>query len=287
MNGGRSTTLLAIGLLSLGLTTVAATAQTKPNTASSAEKSPPVVAREIPNIKCTDPNTMTACKSFKQLVEARDKDILKALFGEKGHGETHYSYICPETNKDHFIAVYFDLPQPKTFERYWTSSLTSIDRGPNILTAFDEKLPADSAIANKWYDDHSDDKLYAFEFVSKETYDKGVLTEWLLDFGRWSMPDVSELQDNRGLSYEGAWAWLENQARRGDNSAASADDPEQPHIELDPASVFVYYSFVSQLDTLTGYTLQIQRSTGRFTETYRPAKMLPTESSGTCMVFKE
>jgi len=236
---------------------------------------------------------MAACKSFKQLVEARDERIVKALYGKEGHKGKHYSYICFRAKTDNFMAVYFNLPQTKDFERYWSSTsdpeILNIYRWVKIHTAFNEELPTESAIANQWYDDHSDDKLYAFEFVNMEAYDKGMFTYWVSDYGRWSRPAESQRQalDDAGVFFEGAWAWLENLAINGNTPAVLADDPKQGHIEISASNIYVHYSFKNQLDTLTSYTLQVQRSTGRFTETYEPFKVSPIEDSGTCMVFKE
>jgi len=62
---------------------------------------------------------------------------------------------------DKLYAVYFNLPQTKDFERYWSSTsdpeILNIYRWVKIHTAFNEELPTESAIANQWYDDHSDD----------------------------------------------------------------------------------------------------------------------------------
>ena len=103
MDRRRSATLSLIALLSL--TTVAATAQTKPNTTSAAKKSPPVAARAVPSIKCADPDTVTACKSFKQLVEARDRRILDILMGTQSAStkpssyRRHIAYVCPAKSR--------------------------------------------------------------------------------------------------------------------------------------------------------------------------------------------
>ena len=97
--------LSIITMLSLVLSATAVS-QTKTSTTNPpAKKSSPRVAKTIPTIKCTDPDSMVACKSFKQLVDARDKDLQDSLTGDKDSRERHFAYVCLRPKYDVFKIV--------------------------------------------------------------------------------------------------------------------------------------------------------------------------------------
>ena len=197
----RSAALSAIALLSLGFTTTAAASQTKPSTTSPANKSSPVAARTIPTIKCTDPDTMAACQSFKQLIEARDKRILDILMGTQTASaklsdyRRHIAYVCPRKNLDGFWTVDFDLPKGKSFSPYSFYLTEEAVKRSNEQSAFlghsTPNHPVDSSIQDQWYEEHLDREIYDFGDVDVHEYEDGLPSEWEVDFGKWSRPSKS------------------------------------------------------------------------------------------------
>ena len=67
---------------------------------------------------------------------------------------------------------------------------------------------------------------------------------------------------------------------------AAVNDREHAHIDMSDTSIYVHYSFKNKNNDYTDYTLSIQRSTGRFTESFESPSVAPFEDSGTCMSFK-
>ncbi|MGD0631581.1 MAG: hypothetical protein ABR987_19800, partial [Terracidiphilus sp.] len=95
--------------------TIIASAQIKgPSTAPSI-RPPANAVRTIPAIKCVDHDTATACKSFKQLVDARDERLLSAVWGQPGQNNRHTSYVCLRKQDDAFSVIDFDIPELKEF----------------------------------------------------------------------------------------------------------------------------------------------------------------------------
>jgi hypothetical protein len=158
----RHTSVLAIVvLLSLGLTAATALSQSKPNTTSTPKKSPSVAARTVPTIKCTDPDSMVACKSFKQLVDARDKDLMDSLTGDKDIGEKHFAYVCLWPKQDTFKIVEFYEPPSAEFQPYSppveAKGLSVIANGQAAFPYAKEKPVMQLLDAQeKWFKDHDD-----------------------------------------------------------------------------------------------------------------------------------
>ena len=63
------------------------------------------------------------------------------------------------------------------------------------------------------------------------------------------------------------------------------DDPEKLHLHIDGRVVYAHYTYKDRKGDLVDYVLQIHRSTGRFTETFKAAGD-QSDNSGTCMIFK-
>ena len=70
-----------------------------------APKPPLPPKSKAPTINCSDAETTKACTSFKQLIEAEDKDILDGL-------SSPTSYVCFRPNEDAFIIFHVDAPNP-------------------------------------------------------------------------------------------------------------------------------------------------------------------------------
>jgi hypothetical protein len=89
-----------------------AQAQPKPAT----EPQPPSI--KLPTVNCSDAETAKACSSFKQLLDAQDKDILKNLYFPS-------SYVCFRPKDDAFLIFHIGAPGPKLWKKW-----EKVDVGP-------------------------------------------------------------------------------------------------------------------------------------------------------------
>ena len=286
-------TLSIIVLLSLGFVETVAVSQTKPNTTGTAKKSPSVAARTLPTIKCTDPDSMVACKSFKQLVDARDKDLLDSLTGDKESKQRHFAYACLRPKDDAFEVIEFDEPLPAQYRPH-----SSLDYGNNLVSTL-QKLRAFPYIEgkpnthlieaqSKWYEDHDDFYVYDFGAVEVDSWRNGILSDYISDSGKWrKLAAQGNSSSNEDATFESAHQWLADFDEASANQLASADDREKPRISVDDTSIAVRYSFKNQNNDYTDYRLNIQRSTGRFIESFETTGIEPFENSGICMMFKQ
>jgi hypothetical protein len=296
----RHTLVLSIvTLLTVGLTTTAAMSQTKPTTTSPAKKSPPVVAKVIPVIKCTDPDTMAACKSFKQLVEARDERIVKILLGmlstyrNLSDSHRHIAYVCLAKGSDKFKTVDFDLPKGKSYTHYSfylnEDTLRRSEEHSAFLGPSTPNHPVSQLTQDQWFNEHLSQEVYDFGEVDVHEYKDGLHYDWENDFGKWSRP--SDTQNDPAYDGEanlvGAYEWLERHTGIDKDSPDIGDDPEHAHITIADGTVYVHYRFQNKSGGNTQYRLKIQESTGRFTETFTPSDMEAFENSGTCITFKQ
>jgi len=299
MHKRRASILSVIALLSLGLTTTAAAPQTKPNTASPAKKSPPVAARKIPTVKCTDPDTMTACKSFKQLVDARDERIVMILLGMPSTYRNlsdfyrHIAYVCLAKDSDEFKTVDFQLPKGKSYSPYSFYLSEDVERRSEEQAAFlgpsTPNHPVNPSVQDQWYEEQLNQEVYDFGGVDVHEYRNGLHTDWELDYGKWSR--LSKTQNDPAYddeaTFEGAYVWLARHTRDDRDSPDIGDDPEHAHNSIVDGKVYVHYRFGNKSGGNTNYELSIQQSTGRFTETFTPSDMESFENSGTCMIFRQ
>lgn len=162
----------------------------------------------------------------------------------------------------------------------------------------------------RWLNDHSDSSLYRFGYIKLASYQDGVKVDSWIDFGKWSLEkdafcsDMFLLQTSdqlvncdgfkpsqaptlkRGI-FEGANFWLQSFNETHNKVLAKEDNPEAAHIKLDDTAVYVNYSYTNKGGKTTQYVLNIQRSTGRFTETFEPSGGESFDYSGTCMIFKQ
>jgi hypothetical protein len=291
MHTRQNITASITALLTLVISTAAA-AQTKTNTASPPKKSSPMAARTIPTIKCTDADSMAACKSFKQLVDARDKGLLDSLTGSKDVGKKHFAYVCLRPKNDSFKIVDFYEPSSGEYRSYSPPDLPK-----NLLSAMEEQdaFPYEKGLpviphmdAQKiWYEDHDDFHMYEFDTVYVEAWENGIMADYVSDSGKWRRASFQgHILAQTGASFEGAFEWLTRYSKANDNKLAVIDNPEHAHISIDDTSIYVRYSFKNKNGDFTGYTLNIQRSTGRFTESFAAPGLDSYDDSGTCMSFK-
>jgi hypothetical protein len=295
MHKRHASILTIVALLSIGLTATAAVSQTKPNTTSPAKKSSPDAAKTIPTIKCTDPDTMAACKSFKQLVEARDERIVKIILGTPSKDHGHVAYVCLAQTTDKFITVDFNLPKGNSYAPYSfyldvdaASKLNGYEMGA-FLGPSTPNHPVDPAIQDQWFKEHLNQEVYDFDTVDVHEYRNGLHDDWESDFGKWSRPSNTQNDpafDNTA-TFTGAYVWLARHTGNDKDAPDIGDDPEHAHISIVDGTVYVRYRFENNNGGTTDYGLHIQQSTGRFTETFTPLDMEASEHSGTCMIFKQ
>jgi len=257
--------------------------------AHSPKKSPTTVNNApIGPVKCTDPDSAQSCKSFKQLMEAHDKDLIAAVLGSQSVSGRHFAYVCFSPHNDAFRVVSFNEPPPKDYRPYTPSD-------DSTLTAFAWKQEAFAFetvniqiinAQNKWFNDHQDYTLYSFRHVYVDSYEDGLLASSIGDFGKWSRDSYPKLTQNSSAAFQGAHYWLERFNADNNGTFSQVDDPSHGHISVDETSIYVHYSFTNRADDATDYMLMIRRSTGRFTQTFKPSKGEPLEDHGTCLVFK-
>jgi hypothetical protein len=288
----RNFTLLIIVLLSLGLTATAAMPQTRPNTASTPKKSPSVAARTVPTIKCTDPDSMVACKSFKQLVDARDKDLLESLTGDKDSRDRHFAYVCLRPKDDVFKVVEFGEPLPEEYRPYSPPdgkmmALAGLIEQSAFPYVEGKPVMPHMEAQKKWYEDHDEFSAYQVGTVYVDSWEKGILADYVSDYGKWRRPlPEGHSGSNEDATFESAHEWLARFNKENDDKLAAVDDKERPRIIVGDTSIYVHYSYKNKNNDYTDYTLTIQRSTGRFTESFVAPGLGPFDDAGTCMSFK-
>lgn len=288
---------------------IMAVAQTK-NPAAAPPKRPATSAeRIIPPIKCVDHDTATACKSFRQLVDARDDRLIRAVWGEQGHNNRHISYVCLRPQADAFNVIEFDIPDPKAYLQPYTlnedMAKSADDPHPTSPTMREiaersKKLMEDSMFEDfsdppavsqytkdQWFQDHSKDFVYALGLIADFRYQDGLDKSPALESGEWSMLASSKgtVQHEPPAWFTGAYSWIEKFNRQHDDVSARDDEPERAHISADPASIYIHYKFENPAQDMVDYTMQINRLTGRFVENFKFPDS-NEEASGTCMIFK-
>jgi hypothetical protein len=285
-------TLSIITMLSLVLSATAVS-QTKTSTTNAPiKKSSSRAAKTIPTIKCTDPDSMVACKSFKQLVNARDKDLLDSLVGDKDSRQRHFAYVCLRPKSDVFKIVEFNEPLPGEYSPYspprtanndvsWLPEMQAFPHGEGkpVMQLMDAQ--------KKWYEDHDDFSAYQFGSVYVESWENGILADYVSDFGKWRRPSPQgHTHSNEDATFESAHQWLADFNEANANQLSAVDDQKHPRISVGDTAIYVRYSYKNKSNDDTDYTLNIQRSTGRFTESFVATGIEPFEDSGTCMSFK-
>jgi hypothetical protein len=238
---------------------------------------------------------MAACKSFKQLVDARDEGLLNSLTGGRDSQERHFAYVCLLPKQDVFKIVEFDEPLPadftqycqldKTKEKEWTLGMFSFPSSDKSKSYTELTQRWDAR--KKWFNDHNELSGYAIGTVYVQSWENGIMADYVSDWGKWRLPFFQgHVLSKEEATFESAHEWLEHFNKDNDGKLAAADDRALPRILIGDNSVYVNYRFENRSNAFTDYTLSIQRSTGRFTESFVATGLDPFEKSGTCMVFK-
>jgi hypothetical protein len=236
-------------------------------------------------IKCDEPASTLACRSFKQLLTARDEDLLDAIYGRYGAGENHISYACLRPGDDTFVVVEFNRPRSS---RYYQGSLAvklSLTYG---VFGSGGKLQVSESAEQLWMDSLDEHHSYATGGAALYLYQNGIATALIRDPGIWSTFGSCDSLNTPcdGATYEGGYFWIEQFNKENGNKLAADDKPEHGHINIDESRLYVHYSYANKNDTTTDYSLIIQSSTGRFTETFEESGGKRSEDSGTCKVFR-
>jgi hypothetical protein len=274
--------LVAFGIMAM--------AQTKPGTTSASSKSATASTRVLPSIKCVDPESAVACKSFKQLVDAKDQGILFQIIGDPEDAGRHFAYVCLRPGVDTFTLVEFTVPEKKRFEHF----LSDADKESRRLYA-DAIIGADPAhplslpAVNQWYEDHRDGELFAPGGVGVASYQDGQLADMDMETGEWrrSAEAVGTTYDIGYAEFVGGHYWVQAYNETHAGVSPEADDLKKMHVHVDGNSIYAHYSYENRSRETVDYTLQIHRSTGRFTETFKlPDDRSDVDVAGTCMIFK-
>jgi hypothetical protein len=288
------------------LSTTAAAQTSDPAAAS--PKMPAGVARNIPVIKCVDRNAAAACKSLKELVDARDKGLQAQVLGTP-ESRRRTSYVCLRPNADFFSIVALDIPGPKAY-------VSKLNTDEEIARYADDSVPTNATMRemmeryrtteenaefmdfsdppaisqytkDKWYQDHSKEFVYSPGQVLDFAYQDGINMGPVEDWGEWSMLASSRngKQNDPPTWFLGAYAWIERFNSQHEDQSAKDDDPEHGHISVDQSSIRVHYKYRNSSGDMVDYTMQINRLTGRFVESFKYSYG-PDRDSGTCMIFK-
>ena len=299
---------LSYAVLFCTFLSITATTQTKGPIVGSPKKPAVSTTRTIPAIKCVDHNTAAACKSFKELIDARDKGLLAQVLGTP-YFRRHTSYVCLRPNADFFSVVDLNIPETKAYGR-------KIDTDEEIAHYADDSVPTNAAMRemmersrkaderhafmdfsdppavsqytkDKWYQDHSKEFVYSPGLVDDFTYQDGINMGSVDDWGEWIMLASSKAgkQSDPPTWFLGGYAWIERfKNQRGDQSAKD-DDPKHGHISVDMSSIQIHYKYENPAREMVDYTMQIHRLTGRFVESFTNPYGTDRDS-GTCMIFK-
>ena len=299
-------------ILFFAIVTVTVAGQTKSPATTLSKKPVATATRAIPAIKCVNKDTAAACKSFKELIDARDKGLLAQVLSTSIF-RLHTSYVCLRPNDDFFSVVNVTIPEPKSYFNTMieTDRLLAVFAGDSLPTNAsvratleesnenskknDEKQefmdfsdpPAVSQYTkDKWYQDHSKEFVYSPGFVADYIYQNGIMGS-IDDWGEWSMLASSKngKQNDPPTWFLGGYAWIERYNSQHADESIKDDDPKHGHISVDTSSIYIHYKYENQAGDMVDYTMLINRLTGRFVESFNNPYGSDRDS-GTCMIFK-
>jgi hypothetical protein len=217
--------LFIVGVLIAG--TVCAGQAPPPKKAAPARKAPAAQSAFV----CPDAEAQQGCKSYQELVRAKDKSL-------PDHG-----YICFRRKEDEFFAVAFSTPY---FSKRW-----------------DEE-------SKQMVPDETPRKGIGYA----QTYKDGVL-----DSSR--MPTFNFSGQWKPMAYSESGVFISDVL----NFKKQDENDNDVGVSIDETQIMVQFKYQNQLDKTMYYALTIQRSTGRFTESFRPEseKISLSENIGYCV----
>lgn len=186
---------------------------------------------EQPSFVCPDAEAQQGCKSYQELLKAKDKSL------------PDDAYFCFRKKEDEFFAVRFNRPY---FTKRWDEESKQM-------------VPDETPHSGIGY---------------AQTYKDGVLDST-------KMPT---------FNFSGQWRsmqWSESGIFISDTLNFKKQD-ENDHdvgVSIDETQINVVFKYQNPMDKTIRYTLTIQRSTGRFAESFRiEAEKIPfSESTGYCI----
>lgn len=268
-----------------------AVAQTKTATTNPSPSSRPATAskRVLPTIKCVDPESAVSCKSLKQLVDARDSGVLFGIMGDPKDAGRHITYVCPRRLTDTFTIIGYTVPDKKEFKPFIPIGDDEFKRNSAELALeyFSDRHLSLSTV-NQWYQDHHNNFLFTpYAFVGLISYQDGELAGLQMENGEWrrSAKDISAAHDDGYAEFKGNHYWIQEYNEIHADGSPEVDDREKIHMYIDGRVVYAHYGYKNRNGDFVDYVLQIHRSTGRFTETFKLPDGL-SDDTGTCMIFK-
>ena len=213
-------------ILSAAICCAAQAPQPKPTSA----KKP----RPRPLFECPDPEAKQACKSYEELLRAKDS----------GLPNDDYVYACFRKKTDAFFMLSFAGP---SFQEHW-------DQDRKQMVADREYTPPGYGWARAYTNgiaDSSDMPSLSFS-------------------GTWHAP-----------IYKGAGTFISDYI----NFKEQNKEDKDVGVSIDDEQISVAYKYENKLEETIRYELVIQRSTGRFSETFQKVKQqIPIqENIGYCV----
>ena len=191
--------------------------------------------KKVHTMSCPDSNAKLACRSFQELVAAKDKDLLTEFAHEPQVN------ICFRPNEDVFFDLWFVEPDTAAFPLAWQENAKAVLEPRFTMYGQAQFLYYKNGV---WDEDHC-----------------------LAVSGKWSSFDKKTIYRFDG-SHKGETGKYE--------------------FTIVDSRFIVSESFKNEAGSETTHTFTLQRSTGRFTETYQwesLGKPQRKEYSGRCLVL--
>ncbi len=195
------------------------------------KKAAPKTPAGKPAFVCPDAEAQQACKSYQELVKAKDPGLPDIR-----------AYVCFRKSVDEFFVVSFGIP---TFPKHWDKELKQL-------------MPDDTPRPGHGH---------------AETYKNGVLDST-------TMPT---------FNFSGQWESLypDSSFFNSDKINGKNQDEKDPNVgvTIEDTQVNIGYKYANRMEKTITYTLTIQRSTGRFAESFltEEDKFPFSESTGYCV----
>lgn len=205
--------------------TAAQTPTQKPAASAKSQSSPTKAAapkaRTRTTFECPDPEAKQACKSYEELLRAKDTSLPSD------------GYVCFRKNADEFFVFSFTKPY---FRKRWDA-----EEKQTVIDS--DYTPSGAGSVRTYTNGIEDDNSMPSFFFS----------------GKWqAMPSFSAKQ-------------AIDSAFTSDtiNFKKQSDDEKDVGISISDDQINVSYKYESKLGDTTVYTLAVQRSTGRFSESFQ------------------
>ena len=127
---------------------------------------PPTKA-QTPTVNCSEAQTSKACKSFKQLLDASDKDVLELL-------SLPTSYVCFRPTEDAFLLFHLEEPTQYMWQTLEGDAKGQTQYASPVLAEFRDGVVYDTrAVIGAWYRHSPTDKEPLFKIRSDSPFNDG------------------------------------------------------------------------------------------------------------------